>query len=96
MIKWSGGKSDEIKKFIEYIPNDIDTYLEPFVGGGSVFFYLSPKKSVISDVHSELTDFYQEIKNKNTSKIYKFMEKIPFGFWKNMKILNLSGVTAGI
>lgn len=77
MVKWSGGKSDEIKKFIEYIPNDIDTYLEPFVGGGSVFFYLSSKKSVISDVHSELTDFYQEIKNGNASKIYKFMEKHP-------------------
>ena len=77
MVKWSGGKSDEIKKFIKYIPDDIDTYLEPFMGGGSVFFYLSPNKSVISDVHSELTDFYSEIKKGNASDIYKFMEKHP-------------------
>jgi DNA adenine methylase len=77
MIKWSGGKSDEIKKFIEYIPDDIDTYLEPFMGGGSVFFYLSPKKSVISDVHSELTDFYNEIKKKNSNLIYEFMKNHP-------------------
>ncbi len=66
IFKWSGSKNDEISKFIQYIPNDIDTYLEPFIGGGSVFFYLSPRKSVISDVHSELIDFYNEIKNSNS------------------------------
>lgn len=74
LVKWSGGKGDEIKYFEKYIPNDIDTYLEPFVGGGSVFFHLEPKKSVINDVHTELIDFYTAIKNKKADEIYKFME----------------------
>jgi len=73
IVKWSGGKTDEISKFIKYIPNDIDIYLEPFVGGGAVFFHLNPKKSVINDVHKELVDLYTSIKNGDSQEIYNFM-----------------------
>ena len=76
IIKWSGGKSDEIKYFENYIPNDIDTYLEPFVGGGSVYFYLKPQKAVISDIHPELINFYKVLsKDNNLQHIYNFMEE---------------------
>ena len=53
IVKWSGGKKDEIKMFKHLIPDNINTYLEPFVGGGAVFFHLNPAKSVISDLHKE-------------------------------------------
>ena len=77
LIKWSGGKKDEINHFIKYIPLDYEYYLEPFFGGGSVFFYLKPHKSVISDVHPELIHFYNEIKKGNANEIYEFMETYP-------------------
>jgi DNA adenine methylase len=70
---WLGGKRSEIKKYIQYIPDDIDTYLEPFVGGGATFFYLNHNKNVISDVHTELIDLYQCLKNDKNEDIYKFM-----------------------
>jgi len=70
---WVGGKRSEIKKYIQYIPDDIDTYLEPFVGGGATFFNLNHNKNVISDVHTELTDFYQCIKEDKMEDIYNFM-----------------------
>lgn len=73
IIKWSGGKHDEIKNFQEYIPK-FDLYIEPFIGGGSLFFYLEPKKSVISDVHVELIDFYKSIRDDKIKKIYNFMK----------------------
>jgi len=76
LIKWSGGKTDEINKFKEYIPDKYDTYLEPFIGGGAVYFYLSPKKAVISDVHPELIDLYKAVKNKNLKKF--------ISLWKNI------------
>jgi DNA adenine methylase len=77
IIKWSGGKKDELKYILPHIPNKYNLYLEPFIGGGAVYFHLNPNKSVISDVHKELIDFYQSIKNGNSEEIYKFMKEHP-------------------
>lgn len=94
LIKWSGGKSDEIEKFKSYIPQEYDIYLEPFVGGGSLFFYLKPLKSVINDVHKDLIDLYCCIADGKSKDIYKFMETHPndeknyYNIRDNMKINN--------
>jgi DNA adenine methylase len=77
LIKWSGGKSDEIKFFEKYFPATFDRYIEPFIGGGSVYFYLNKDNSVISDVHKELIDFYRNIGNGNGKEIYEFMNTNP-------------------
>ena len=73
IIKWSGGKKDEIKQFEQYIPENYDTYLEPFVGGGSVYFHLNPQKAVISDVHTELVDLYSSIKGGHLDELYQLL-----------------------
>lgn len=77
LVKWSGGKGDEIKLFEKYFPEDFNTYIEPFVGGGAVYFYLNPQKAVISDVHSELIDLYKSIGEHKMDDIYTFMENNP-------------------
>jgi DNA adenine methylase len=77
IVKWSGGKGDEIKLFEKYFPKHYDTYLEPFIGGGSVFFHINPNKAVINDVHSELIDFYRAIKDGHSNSIYQFMTEHP-------------------
>lgn len=74
LIKWSGGKSDEIHLFEKYIPNDINYYIEPFCGAGSLFFHLNHTKNVINDVHKELIDFYRSIKDGHSENIFNFME----------------------
>ena len=92
IIKWSGGKKDEIKLFEKYIPNEYDIYIEPFIGGGSLYFNLCPKKSVIADVHKELICFYNSIKDGYIDDIYDFMvehpndEKVYYDVRDNMKI----------
>lgn len=97
LVKWSGGKKDEIKNFIKYIPDNIDTYLEPFIGGGALFFYLSPIKSVINDVHIELIDLYKSVKDGYINDIYNFMssnkndEETYYNIRDNMP--NLSSLT---
>ena len=40
IIKYRGGKSKEIREFASLIPQDYDRYIEPFFGGGAVFFFL--------------------------------------------------------
>lgn len=77
MFKWSGGKGDEIKRFEHHIPESYDTYLEPFIGGGAVYFHLEPEKAVITDVHRELVDFYTAISNGKSDEIYNFLSDHP-------------------
>ena len=77
LIKWSGGKSDEIKQFSKYFPTQYSKYIEPFVGGGSVFFYLNPDRAVISDVHTELIDLYRCIGKGQMREIHEFMKTTP-------------------
>jgi len=77
LIKWSGGKKDEIKLFEKYIPPEYNTYLEPFFGGGSLYFHLCPQKAVVTDIHQDLIHFYNAIKNGHQQEISTFMNATP-------------------
>ncbi len=78
LIKWSGGKRDEIKSFEKWIPQEYKTYVEPFTGGGALFFYNNDvnKHNVINDVHTELITFYKCIKEGNGVTIYNMMKRV--------------------
>ena len=78
LFPWVGGKRNEIRKYIKHVPTDIDTYIEPFVGGGATFFYLNHHKNIINDVHTELIDFYQCVKNDEMNEIHTFMSDREF------------------
>ena len=63
VLCWVGGKTKLKKKIISRIPNH-DQYIEPFVGGGSVFFDKPPSKhEVINDKNKSLIKFYKDFKN---------------------------------
>jgi DNA adenine methylase len=64
LIKWPGGKSGEINKIEKYIPS-YNRYVEPFFGGGALFFHLHPQKAAINDISQSLIDFYRLIKNQD-------------------------------
>jgi len=64
LIKWPGGKSREIKYFEDSIPS-FERYIEPFFGGGALFFHLMPSKSIINDISSNLISFYKMIQSQN-------------------------------
>jgi DNA adenine methylase len=77
LVKWSGGKTKEIKLFKEYYPRNFKRYIEPFVGGGAVFFDLEFKNNVINDIHPDLINFYKQIKLGHANDIYNLMTKFP-------------------
>ena len=64
MIKYRGGKSKEIPQFLKHIPQFTGRYIEPFLGGGALFFYLEPKKSIINDINTRLISFYRGVANQ--------------------------------
>jgi DNA adenine methylase len=70
LIKWPGGKSREFEYIKDIIPQ-YDRYIEPFFGGGAVFFQLKPRKAIINDVCEELTYFYKFVKGQEDKKEFK-------------------------
>ena len=63
-VKWAGGKRQIIDKLKKYVPDEFNTYYEPFVGGGALLFELSPKNAVINDSNKELMNVYECIKDE--------------------------------
>lgn len=68
IIKWTGGKYSEFTSFADYIP-EFDRYIEPFFGGGGVFFALQPKvQSFINDKSTDLINFYKQVGHQEFKK----------------------------
>ena len=63
LVKYRGGKSKEIPHLIKHIPKFTGRYIEPFFGGGALFFHLEPKRAIINDINSKLISFYLGVKN---------------------------------
>jgi DNA adenine methylase len=63
LVKYRGGKSKEIPHLIKHIPSFTGRYIEPFFGGGALYFYLEPKKAIINDINSKLMAFYKGVKS---------------------------------
>lgn len=63
VLKYPGGKSREIQHFYQYIPDAFDRYIEPFFGGGAVYFHLEPDKAIINDANARLMTFYQQLRD---------------------------------
>lgn len=62
-LKWAGGKRWLSKILPSYLPESYKRYIEPFLGGGAIFFTLSPNSSFLSDVNSELINAYISIRD---------------------------------
>lgn len=62
-IKWAGGKSRLIRQFMPLFPRNCNFLVEPFVGGGAVFFNLRPTKAILIDTNQELINFYKVVKD---------------------------------
>ena len=62
-LKWAGGKRQLLQQIDDYIPDNFGKYVEPFVGGGALFFYLLPTEAVLIDNNPVLINAYQIIKD---------------------------------
>ena len=67
-VKWAGGKRQILSRISEYVKSSIEdnsdyTYIEPFLGGGAVFFSLRPKKAIINDLNVDLMNAYRVIQS---------------------------------
>lgn len=65
LVKWAGGKSGLLLQLMAHFPQKFERYLEPFVGGGAVFFALKQRTpAVINDSNTELTTLYDVVRTE--------------------------------
>lgn len=81
MFKYRGDKSKEIDRFINNMPKDYSGYIEPFLGGGALYFHLQPDKAIVNDINFKLFSFYKEMQKeyplarKQLDKLQKIYEE---------------------
>lgn len=61
-LKWPGGKRWLVHQCGSLFPLQYQRYVEPFLGGGAVFFHLSPLRAILSDTNSDLVNAYECLK----------------------------------
>lgn len=62
-LKWVGGKSQLLHEILPKLPNSFDDYLEPFIGGGALFFALQPSHAKLNDSNYELINAYKQVRD---------------------------------
>lgn len=70
IVKWAGGKHRLIGELQKYLPETIDTYVEPFAGGAALFFALASdergprfRRAILADRNEELVACYRAVKH---------------------------------
>lgn len=79
LIKWAGGKKQLLEQLEKFFPKQIERYFEPFVGGGTIAFYLLKthkeiKKIFLSDINEELITTYNQVKS-NVDKLILLLKE---------------------
>ena len=98
ILKWAGGKEQELKHIHPAMPNKINNFYEPFIGGGAVYFSMDSKKMFINDKSHELINLYNAIASEdkqfydvvdemilNWMALEKIVEKNSIAFIENYK-----------
>lgn len=75
LLRWVGGKTQLLDSIKKYYPSKYNTYYEPFLGGGAVFFDLKPRRANLNDINKKLINFYKDIR-KNPNNFIKELKKI--------------------
>ena len=99
-LKWVGGKRALVDEIIKRMPSKFNTYFEPFVGGGALFFELKKrgmlegKKSYLFDANKELINTYNTVKNNPYELIEilkEFQNKHSHDFYYEVRAMDREG-----
>lgn len=63
-LKWAGGKTQLLDELLKRMPKDYNVYFEPFIGGGALYFAVSPKVAVIADINDDLVNAYNIVRDQ--------------------------------
>jgi DNA adenine methylase len=73
-MKCPGGKTKLLKVLLPLVPKNYNRYIEPFIGGGALFFALQPKNAIINDIIYDIGNSYYHIKHSIEDLLYFLQE----------------------
>ena len=74
ILKWAGGKTQMLNDLLPKVPSSYGRYIEPFFGGGAMFFALQPENAIIADSNPELINMYRQVA-ANVDEIIQYLKK---------------------
>jgi DNA adenine methylase len=84
-LKWVGGKSQLLNSIRSKYPIEVNSYCEPFVGGGAVLLDIiatkHPKSVLINDINSELINAYVQVQS-NVNAVINELSKLQTEYWQ--------------
>lgn len=102
-INWLGGKRRLISQIDSYLPNKAERYFEPFVGGGSMFFYIkqkyNPKFCMLSDINKDLIRAFKTVRDTPEELIKELdylSKKDSERFYYNLRMIFNNNKISGI
>lgn len=88
-LKWPGGKTRELKHIVPKLPNYINNYYEPFIGGGAVYFSIdNANKFYINDKSKDLIELYNNIKEEKNDLFINCLVEIDKSWYEIENIFN--------
>lgn len=74
ILKWAGGKTQMLSDLLPKVPSSYGRYIEPFLGGGALFFALQPENAIIADSNPELINMYRQVAN-HVDEVIQYLER---------------------
>lgn len=74
ILKWAGGKTQMLNDLIPKVPSSFGRYIEPFLGGGAMFFALQAENAIIADSNPELINMYRQVA-ENVDRVIQYLKK---------------------
>ncbi|UXJ68186.1 DNA adenine methylase [Lysinibacillus fusiformis] len=94
VLKWAGGKTQMLDILKENMPTKFNKYIEPFIGGGALFFELAPTNAIIADSNPELINLYKIIAENVDELIEELKEmKNEEGYFYLIRAINPETLT---
>ena len=74
ILKWAGGKTQMLNDLLPKVPSSYGRYIEPFFGGGAMYFALRPENAIIADSNPELINMYRQVA-ANVDEVIQYLKK---------------------
>jgi DNA adenine methylase len=96
-LRYPGSKRRMLAFLSEYLPASktiTGRFIEPFVGGGAIYFHLQPKHALLADLNPELIDIYRGIA-KNPDRVWRIYREYPRGktAYKRIRAANVEDLS---